>query len=47
MAIVVGTGLSYFEGAMDGATAIKTIGLGIGVILFGIGLRDALPDSPN
>lgn len=47
VAIIGGTILSVYEGAIDGATAIKTLGIGIGVILFGLGVRDALPDSPN
>jgi hypothetical protein len=41
-AIVIGAILSYSEGAIDGATVIELVGVGVGAILFGIGLRNAI-----
>lgn len=47
VAIIGGSIVASYEGAIDGATMTQQILLGIGVILFGLGLRDALPDSPK
>jgi len=46
VAIVGGSLLASYEGAIDGATAFKQVLIGIGVIFFGLGIRDAL-DRPN
>jgi len=40
--IIVSSVYAAYEGAIDGATAMEQVTLGAGVILFGIGLRDAL-----
>jgi len=45
-AIIGGSIVAAYEGAIDGATATKQFILGIGIILFGLGIRDAL-DRPN
>ena len=44
--IIVASAGAYLEGALDGATATKQFFIGIGVILFGLGIRDAL-DQPK
>lgn len=45
VAIIGGSIWAAYEGAIDGATATKQFILGIAVILFGLGLRDAF-DRP-
>lgn len=42
VAIVAGAIVAAIDGAIAGPELISTIGLGIGVILFGVGLRDAI-----
>jgi len=44
---IIGASLyALTEGAIDGATATKQFLIGIGIILFGVGIRDAL-DTPK
>jgi len=40
--IVAGAIVAAYDGAISGAELVTTIGIGIGAILFGIGLRDAI-----
>ena len=47
VAIIGGSIYAASQGAIDGARCTEQILLGIGVIFFGLGIRDALPDSPN
>ena len=42
VAIIGGAIFAAYDGAMIGAELVSTIGIGIGVILFGVGLRDAI-----
>ena len=41
-AIVGGAITATLDGALSGAELVSTIGIGIGAILFGVGLRDAI-----
>lgn len=40
--IVAGAIVAAMDGAVSGAELVTTIGIGIGAILFGVGLRDAI-----
>lgn len=40
--IVAGAILAAYDGAISGPELITTIGIGVGAILFGVGLRDAI-----
>jgi len=42
IAIVAGAIVAAYDGALSGAELVSTIGIGIGAILFGVGLRDAI-----
>jgi len=42
VAIVAGAIVAALDGAISGPELISTIGIGIGAILFGVGLRDAI-----
>jgi len=42
VAIVAGAIVAALDGAVSGSELISTIGIGIGAILFGVGLRDAI-----
>ncbi|MFH1593735.1 MAG: hypothetical protein ABID09_03440 [Candidatus Omnitrophota bacterium] len=46
IAIIGGSIGALYEGAIDGGTFTQQLLLGIGIILFGLGIRDAL-DSPK
>ena len=46
LAIIGGTIGALYDGAIDGGTAAQQFILGIGIILFGLGIRDAL-DQPK
>ena len=41
-AIIFGAILAAYDGAISGAELVSTIGIGVGAILFGVGLRDAI-----
>jgi len=42
IAIIGGAIAAAYDGAISGIELVSTIGLGIGAVLFGLGLRDAL-----
>jgi len=45
--IIVASLGALYEGAIDSATAAKQFFIGIGIVLFGLGIRDALDKPPK